>query len=181
MATKELLNNWGQFQLPWAQVRHDTPTKPGTYVCVTANILGLWTAVPLQTVYKQEGKWHRQIDTQQRPLAASKSTRHHGQQLSYANACLKTHFLAGEERFKVEWDQTDGSVWYDIYTVSRPDHPLAFFGYPVVRWMQQRFRHDSMRAVARAAAVHTVDTSMDEKTKRRIERFEVGLLDKFEK
>jgi uncharacterized protein (UPF0548 family) len=31
--------------------------------------------------------------------------------MSYAHACLHTHFLAGEERFKVEWDQSDDSVW----------------------------------------------------------------------
>ncbi len=41
---------------------------------------------------------------------------------------------------------------YDIYTYSRPHHPLAFLGYPVVRVLQQRFRSESMRAVARAAA-----------------------------
>lgn len=33
-----------------------------------------------------------------------------------------------------------------------------------------------MRAVARAAAVHTVEASLDEKTKLRIERFEAGFL-----
>lgn len=48
--TKDLLQSWGQFQLPWAQVQPNTPTKPGTPVCVTANVFGLWTAVPLQIV-----------------------------------------------------------------------------------------------------------------------------------
>jgi uncharacterized protein (UPF0548 family) len=47
-ATKDLLGSWGQFQLPWAQVRPDTPIKAGAPVCVAANVLGLWTAVPLQ-------------------------------------------------------------------------------------------------------------------------------------
>jgi uncharacterized protein (UPF0548 family) len=49
-ATKDLLTSWGQFQLPWAQVDAATPTKPGSNVCVTANVFGLWTAVPLQIV-----------------------------------------------------------------------------------------------------------------------------------
>jgi uncharacterized protein (UPF0548 family) len=48
--TKDLLLSWGQFQLPWAQVDPSTPTKPGTPVCVTANVFGAWTAVPLQVV-----------------------------------------------------------------------------------------------------------------------------------
>lgn len=49
-ATKNLLASWGQFQLPWAQVDSATPIKPGSNVCVTANVFGLWTAVPLQVV-----------------------------------------------------------------------------------------------------------------------------------
>lgn len=61
---------------------------------------------------------------------------------------------------------------YDIYTFSRPHHPLAFLGYPVVRVLQQQFRQQSMRAVARAAAVHVVDSSLDDTTKKRLELFE---------
>jgi len=48
--TRDLLLSWGQFQLPWAQVDPATSTKPGTAVCVTANVFGLWTAVPLEVV-----------------------------------------------------------------------------------------------------------------------------------
>jgi len=58
---------------------------------------------------------------------------------------------------------------YDIYTFSRPDHPLALLGYPVVRMLQQRFRRDSLRAVARAAACEVVDSSLDDETRRRLE------------
>jgi hypothetical protein len=58
---------------------------------------------------------------------------------------------------------------YDIYTFSRPDHPLALLGYPVVRLLQQRFRRDSLRHVARAAACHVVDDSLDDETRRRLE------------
>jgi uncharacterized protein (UPF0548 family) len=47
---KRQLLSWGQFQLPWAQVQPATPIKPGAPVCVTANVFGLWTAVPLQIV-----------------------------------------------------------------------------------------------------------------------------------
>jgi hypothetical protein len=32
-------------------------------------------------------------------------------------------------------------------------------GYPVVRWLQWRFRQDSLRAVARAAAASSLDDS----------------------
>ncbi|WIA30553.1 hypothetical protein OEZ86_000636 [Tetradesmus obliquus] len=200
-ATKDMLCSWGQFQLPWAQVDPATPIKPGSNVCVTANVFGLWTAVPLQIVYKQEGRWSRDAELgqqqqhskqQQQQLTGTASSsssssrrrswfggsrqQRHGQQLSYAHACLHTHYLAGEERFRVEWDKSDDSVWYDILTYSRPHHPLAFVGYPVVRLLQAQFRQQSMRAVARAAAVHTVDASLDDVTRKRVENFEAGFV-----
>jgi uncharacterized protein (UPF0548 family) len=61
-ATKDLLSSWGQFQLPWATVAADTPTKPGGPVCVAANVFGLWTAVPLQLLcagWARAGAWSR--------------------------------------------------------------------------------------------------------------------------
>jgi hypothetical protein len=64
---------------------------------------------------------------------------------------------------------------YDIYTYSRPAHPLAYLGYPVVRFLQQRFRIDSLRTVARAVACRTVDASLDDATRRRLELMEEGL------
>jgi uncharacterized protein (UPF0548 family) len=30
----------------------------------------------------------------------------------YGHTCLKGHFLAGEERFQVEYHPADNSVWY---------------------------------------------------------------------
>jgi hypothetical protein len=82
--------------------------------------------------YKQEGRWQRDTEQQQQTqqqgqqqqqqtdvsgndrrrwwLGRGKQQRH-GQQFSYAHACLHTHYLAGEERFRVEWDKTDDSVW----------------------------------------------------------------------
>jgi len=63
---------------------------------------------------------------------------------------------------------------YEIYTFSRPAHPLAFLGYPVVRALQGRFRRDSARSVARAAAVGTVDRCLDEKTRARLAAAEEG-------
>jgi len=58
-----------------------------------------------------------------------------------------------------------GCPRYDICTFSRPDHPLALLGYPVVRWLQWRFRQDSLRAVARAAAAASLDDSWKKNAK----------------
>jgi hypothetical protein len=69
--------------------------------------------------YKQEGKWkekqqprpRQQASRQQQQPKKQQHKQRHGRHITYAHACLQTHFLAGEERFRVEWDQTDDSVW----------------------------------------------------------------------
>jgi hypothetical protein len=61
---------------------------------------------------------------------------------------------------------------YDIYTFSRPAHPLAALGYPVVRALQARFRRESARGVARAAALEAVERSMDKRTRARLQAAE---------
>jgi hypothetical protein len=58
---------------------------------------------------------------------------------------------------------------YEIFTFSRPAHPLAVLGYPVVRLLQGRFREQSARQVARAAAAGTVDRCIDARTRARLE------------
>lgn len=64
----------------------------------------------------------------------------------FTYATLPGHVEMGEELFLVEWD-TDDSVWYRIRAVSRPRYWLVKLAYPVARWMQRRFRRDSMRAM----------------------------------
>jgi uncharacterized protein (UPF0548 family) len=56
---------------------------------------------------------------------------------------------AGEERFAVEW-RRDDSVWFDIFTFSRPGCLLAKLSYPVARAQQRAFAKQSMAAVAAA-------------------------------
>ena len=55
-----------------------------------------------------------------------------------------------EERFTVEWNRADDSVWYDLWSFSRPGHPLARLAGPYVRRLQRRFAEDSLRAMAEA-------------------------------
>ena len=48
--------------------------------------------------------------------------------------------MCGEERFVVEWNRADNSVWFDVLALSKPSHVVAWLGYPLVRRMQARFR-----------------------------------------
>lgn len=204
LQTRDLVRAWGPFQLPWAQVDPSgTGTRPGSGVCVAARLLGglVWTAVPLRvTVREEQRRWPVLVlddgdDGDGRgggvaagqPPSAPCTTK--GRRFLLAHGCLRSHFLAGEERFSVEWrregggagarragrrrgggrdrdddDENDdynngGPVYFEVATYSRPAHPLAALGYPVVRSLQAAFRRDAARHVARAAAVATVDRS----------------------
>lgn len=70
----------------------------------------------------------------------------------FAYGTLPDHGAVGEERFMVEWRPADDSVWYDLYALSRPGHPLARLGYPLARGLQRRFARASKRAMVAAAA-----------------------------
>jgi hypothetical protein len=68
----------------------------------------------------------------------------------FAYGTVPNHPERGEERFLVEWDARDDSVWYDLVAVSRPGHWLARVGYLYARYEQARFRRLSGLAMQRA-------------------------------
>ena len=63
---------------------------------------------------------------------------------------LPEHAESGEERFQVEWDEKDDSVWYDILAFSQPNQLFSRIAYPYVRRKQKQFARDSMRAMKAA-------------------------------
>lgn len=69
------------------------------------------------------------------------------ERFGFAYGTLPDHPERGEERFLVEWDQSDDSIWYDLYVFSQPAHWLARLGYPYTRWEQASFRRLSGRAM----------------------------------
>jgi uncharacterized protein (UPF0548 family) len=64
----------------------------------------------------------------------------------FAYGTLQAHGEIGEERFTVELDPVDGSVWYDLYAFSRPG-PVARLAYPLSRLLQKRFAKESKEAM----------------------------------
>jgi len=63
---------------------------------------------------------------------------------------LPEHVESGEERFLIEWDRSDDSVWFDILAFSRPNKFFTWLGYPFVRRLQKRFGRDSAASMLRA-------------------------------
>jgi uncharacterized protein (UPF0548 family) len=68
----------------------------------------------------------------------------------FAYGTLADHAERGEERFTVEWNPIDDSVWYDILAFSQPNKMAAKLGYPITRMFQRRFARDSMRRMAQS-------------------------------
>jgi uncharacterized protein (UPF0548 family) len=128
-AAKEALCRWEHFRLGWCEAwPPQTPIKKGEVVAVLARSMGLWWLNAARIVYV--------VDKEAL--------------FGFAYGTLPGHAETGEERFLVEWDQKEGSVWYDILAFSRPRHPLARLGYSLARRLQERFRKDSAEAMLRA-------------------------------
>ncbi len=131
VAATHALERWDQFRLGWVEAwSPETPIKSGEIVGVIGRVIGLWWLNACRIVYViDEG------GTVQR--------------FGFAYGTLPGHVESGEERFLIEWDRSENSVWYDILAFSRPRHPLARLGYPFARRMQKRFARDSVKAMLR--------------------------------
>lgn len=126
------LTRWGQFQLGWVEPGScNTPIEKGQVVGVLAKVFGVWCLNACRIVSV--------INTATNDL----------QRFGFVYGTLPGHVECGEERFLVEWDQVDDSVWYDITAFSRPQHFLARLGYPVVRRRQKKFARDSAAVMQR--------------------------------
>jgi len=120
------------FNLGWVHLCWPgAPLIPGTTVAVLVSHLGFWSMNATRIVYV--------VDDVHEPT----------QRYGFAYGTLPGHAELGEERFTVEFNSADQSVWYDLYAFSRPG-PLARLAYPFSRSLQKRFATDSKAAMLRA-------------------------------
>ncbi|MFO0956474.1 MAG: DUF1990 domain-containing protein [Isosphaeraceae bacterium] len=123
------LKHWRQFDLGWVEVwPADSPIEPGRLVLVVGYAAGLWLHNLCRIIYV--------IDESDR--------------FGFAYGTLPGHMASGEERFLIEWDHSDDSVWYDVLAFSRPHHFLTRVGYKLVRRLQKRFGRESSASMRRA-------------------------------
>jgi len=130
-AAIEAIRHWKMFDLGWVQLfSQRTPIETGATVAVIVNHLGFWSMNACRIVYVLE---------------------EHGAQQKYgfAYGTLPEHAERGEERFMVEWNHDDDTVWYDLLAFSKPG-AMARLGYPYARRMQKKFAQDSKTAMQRA-------------------------------
>ena len=124
------LENWTMFPL-WAQVARRRPSGQavGEVVAMVVRLAGLWWINPCRILRRCDDLRTR----------------------GFVYGTLPEHAECGEEQFVVEW-RHDDSVWYVIRAFSRPQHPLAWIGFPVARWWQLRFVRDSQQRMVEATA-----------------------------
>jgi uncharacterized protein (UPF0548 family) len=126
------LQRWDQFRLSWLEAHpSDALLQKGGVVAVLARAAGLWWLNACRIVY---------LVDEDGPI----------NKFGFAYGTLPDHVEAGEERFLIEWNRADDSVWFDILAFSRPRHLLARLGYPFARRMQKRFGRESAAAMLRA-------------------------------
>ena len=126
------------FEMPWANLCWpDAAIEAGVTVAPVFSHFGFWSMNAARIVYV--------IDE-----------REDTQRFGFAYGTLRDHAEIGEERFSVEFDPSDGGVYYDIYAFSRPGL-LARLGYPLARALQKRFVRDSKAAMVRADSRHRLE------------------------
>ncbi|KAL4859407.1 hypothetical protein ACK3TF_000514 [Chlorella vulgaris] len=91
-----------------------------------------------------------QTQPQAAAVAAARPPR--GRRYAFAHTTLGGHQISGEERFTVAWNAEDDTVWYEIYTLSRPGTLVASAAHPVLRAFQRKFAADSCDAMQREMA-----------------------------
>ena len=131
-AARAALQRWRQFDLGWLEAwSPETPIQTGEVVAIVARALGLWWLNACKIVY---------VVDEAGPIS----------RFGLAYGTLPDHAGRGEERFLIEWDQADNSVWYDILAFSRPNYCVSRLGYPIVRRTQKRFGRESAAAMLKA-------------------------------
>lgn len=127
------LRRWAMYDMEWIRILWtDTPIEAGRTVGLLVRHYGFWSLNACRIVYvidEREGAVWR---------------------YGFGYGTLTEHGERGEERFTVEWRREDESVWYELFSFSRPGPLLAWIGYPFNRALQKRFARESLRAMAEA-------------------------------
>ena len=123
------LRAWHMFKLGWVDLfPASAPIRVGQTVAVVVRHFGFWSMNTCRIVYVIE----------------------EDRQFSFAYGTLQDHAEQGEERFSIEWLESDDSVWYSILAFSRPGKWQARIAKPLSRMLQKKFASDSLGEMQRS-------------------------------
>jgi uncharacterized protein (UPF0548 family) len=127
---KVAIRQWKMFDMSWVSLCWpETAIESGATVAVLVSHLGFWSINASRIVYVIE---------EQGPI----------EKYGFAYGTLADHAEMGEERFTVEFNQDDQTVWFNLYAFSRPRAAVRF-AYPFSRMLQKRFARDAKAAMYR--------------------------------
>lgn len=130
----EAIREWQMFNMPWVRLySRTTPIEVGATVAVLVQHFGFYSLNAARIVY---------VVDRDGPIC----------RYGFAYGTLAEHAESGEERFTVEWDRSEDSVWYIILAFSLPQKTLARLGYPLSRMLQRRFADASKAAMVAATS-----------------------------
>ena len=122
---------WEQFDVNWVEIYpRNALIIPGSVIAVLAWHSCFWSLNACRIMY---------IINEQGPVT----------KFGFGYGTLPDHAETGEERFLLEWDRSTDVVSYDILAFSNPNSLLGWLAYPLVRFIQNRFRRDSARLMKR--------------------------------
>jgi len=122
---------WKQFSVNWVEIYpRNALIIPDSVVAVLAWHGCFWSLNACRIVY---------VINEQGPIS----------RFGFGYGTLPDHAETGEERFLLEWDRRQDIVSYDILAFSNPNTLLGWLAYPLVRFIQNRFRRDSERSMKR--------------------------------
>lgn len=131
----QAFKEWKQFDLGWVTiVPRGVVVEVGATVAVKARAFGTWSLSAARIVY---------LIDEDGPVI----------RFGFAYGTLPDHVETGEERFTIEWNAADDSVWYGILAFSRPHHSLVKLSFPLARMLQKRFARESMKRMVESAKV----------------------------
>ncbi len=129
---RQAIQDWTMYRLDWTRLYPpDAPVAVGSAVGVVVNHGFCHSTNPCRVIYvlEEDGEIER---------------------YGFAFGTLPGHSEEGEERFTVEWNRADDSVWYELLSFARPHHILARIGFPFVTLFQRKFAADSANAMQKA-------------------------------
>ena len=130
----EAVRGWQMFNMPWLHVYWPTtPIEVGATVAILVQHFGFYSLNAARIVY---------VVNDDGPIS----------RYGFAYGTLMEHAERGEERFTVEWNRSEGNVWYTVLAFSRPQKTLAKLGYPMSRMLQRRFAEASKAAMVAATS-----------------------------
>ena len=142
LSAKQTLREWKMFPREFVDLVWPVPLEAGRVVATLFRAPGVWVLNPCRIVYTMDD--------------ITDEVERYG----FAYGTVGEHLAAGEERFAVEYNHADDSVWYEIYCFSKADHFLSKLAYPYLRLIQYRFKRLSAQAMQRAvqASAHIAET-----------------------